>query len=136
LFPLPDVIAAVVPNVDALAFTIVVNEIASVVRSVSPVKFSDAVLHSVLVHSLVAGVVRPTFLTATVLLIFAPVAYILCTICVIVNTVAVSLIVLPVAIVNIAVSVNQAASTVCLIVLPISIINTAVNPGMHSLSIF
>ncbi len=136
VLPLPVELATVAPSLNAPAFDIVVNEIASVGRSVSPVKFTNAVLLSVLVHSLVAGVVRPDFLAAPVLLIFEPLAFILGAICVVENTVAVSLIVLPFATVNSTVSVNQAASSVCLVVLPVSLVKTAVNPDLHSLSIF
>jgi hypothetical protein len=47
---LPVELAAVASGVNAPAFNIVVNEITSVSSQVSPAKFADAVLLSVLVH--------------------------------------------------------------------------------------
>jgi len=90
---------------------------------------------SVFVHALVASIVWPNLFTLAVLFILLPLAFVLGTVSVVVDTITVGLVVLPLAVVNIAVSVDEATSTVSLVVFPVAFIERAVNPNLDALTI-
>ena len=87
---------------------------------------------SISVIALISRLVRPRFNTPTVLQVILPLAFILCTVHVLVDTRAIGLIVCPVAIINIAVHMDKFTLTMCSILTPLTSINSTVRPNLFA----
>lgn len=106
IVPLAVVLSSIRPSVNALTVDVVVDEVTSICRAVSPEELTVAVLLPVFILTFVACIVWPNLLTLTVLFVFKPPALVASTISVVVNSIAMCLIILPISVVNIAISVN------------------------------
>jgi hypothetical protein len=85
---------------------VVVDEVTSVGAPISPVELALSRLLAIEIRALIVGVIRPYFLTVAVLLVLEPVAFVLCSVSVVVSAKTMGFIVLPVAIVDVAVCVD------------------------------
>ena len=93
-------------------------------------------LLTVLILTLIAGIIGPDLLSFTVLLILVPVTFVACAISMVVLSVTVGLIIFPVSIVYITVCMDKSTSAICLICLPVSFVQRSIDPDLHSSSVF
>ena len=87
---------------------------------------------SISVIALISRLVRPRFNTPTVLQVILPLAFILCTVHMLVDTRAIGFIVCPVAIINIAVHMDKFTLTMCSILTPLTSVNSTVRPNLFT----
>jgi len=121
------------PDVNSLAFDVVVDEIAIEVRVVVPLEGAVAELLAKAVLALVAGAVGPRLMPLPVLFIACPHAFVARAICMHINAEAICHIVDPLARVVRAISVHDAALPVVGIVDEVAFIRGAILPNVDAM---
>ena len=135
LLPLTLIVAAVFPHVNTFAVDIIFAELADEHGLVCPLEGSRAMLLSVLIVSFVAGIVKPSFDSVPVLLVFGPLSRVLGTIKVDVDTPSMGLIVEPVPFEHVPVAMNQSAPAVGHVVLPVALVLGTVLPDLGAVAL-
>jgi hypothetical protein len=122
VFPFAFVHAFVSPFIFSEAMDVVLAERPIITRVIRPAEPALAVLLTVLVSPNVSGTVWPVLVPGPVLLIFDPHALVMCTVSVVINSIAVSLVVLPFSYVNISIRVDKATFTVCFVLFEVTFV--------------
>ena len=136
ILPLPIILPAIRPGVDAFSVEYVVQPFSFVYRSIIPHIFPIPVLYAIFVTTVILTAIRPWFNTLAVLQVVDPISLVLRSVVMSICPLPISFVILPLPIINVSIRVPKFSLGVHLVFLPFSFVLVIVWPYLKSRAVF